>query len=154
MKIHGEEIQVRATIRRMDDYSGHADGPELVRGSRRACRSRASIFLTHGEEDAQLRSRLKLANGVVAAGKIVRPSLDDVYDLDGDAARLIESETRPRIDPLQVAKPDWHNDLTKLVIDLNEEVKKAADEKSRAVILRRLRRALSGDAGRGGEANE
>ncbi len=90
---------------------------------------------------------------MVAAGKIIRPRLDDVYDLDGDQARLVESETRPRIDPLQVAKPDWHNDLTKLVLDLNEEVKKAADEKSRAVILRRLRRALAGNGARG-EANE
>ena len=30
VKIMGEEITVRATIRQFEDYSGHADGPELV----------------------------------------------------------------------------------------------------------------------------
>ena len=32
VKIMGEEINVRATIRQFEDYSGHADGPELVHG--------------------------------------------------------------------------------------------------------------------------
>jgi metallo-beta-lactamase family protein len=154
VKIHGEDIQVRATVRRFEDYSGHADGPELVQWVKERLPIARNIFLTHGEEEAQLAFEAELANDVVAAGKIVRPRLDDVYDLDGASARLVESETRPRIDPLSVAKPDWHNDLTKLVLDLNEEVKKAADEKSRGVILRRLRRALAGDGARGGEANE
>jgi hypothetical protein len=33
--------------------------------------------------------------------------------------------------------------LTALILDINEKVAEAADEKSRAVILRRLRRALN-----------
>jgi metallo-beta-lactamase family protein len=29
VRIHGEEIKVRARMRTLDLYSGHADGPEL-----------------------------------------------------------------------------------------------------------------------------
>ena len=152
VKIHGEDIQVRATIRRFEDYSGHADGPELVQWMKERLPIAGHVFLTHGEAEGQIAMQAELANGVLAAAKIIRPSLDDVYDLDGPAAQLVESETRPRIDPLSVAKTSWHNDLTSLVLDLSAEVNKAADEKSRAVILRRLRGALSGKGG--GDASD
>ena len=42
---------------------------------------------------------------------------------------------------------DWHNDLAELVLDLNQEVAKAPDERARSIILRRLRRALTGEGG-------
>ena len=41
-----------------------------------------------------------------------------------------------------VARLDWHNDLSKLLLDVTEAVDTAADEKGRATIIRRLRRAL------------
>ena len=31
VRIQGEPVKVNARIRRIDDYSGHADGPELAR---------------------------------------------------------------------------------------------------------------------------
>ena len=40
---------------------------------------------------------------------------------------------------------DWHNDLAELVLDINQDVAKAPDERARSVILRRLRRALTGE---------
>ena len=152
VKISGDEIQVRATVRRFEDYSGHADGPELVQWVKERLPIARNVFLTHGEEDGQLALANDLGGGVVDAGKIIRPSLDDVYDLDGASAALVESETRPRIDPLSVARPDWNNDLTKLILDLNAEVKSAADEKARGVIMRRLRKALMGKGG--GDASD
>ncbi len=101
-----------------------------------------TVFLTHGEEDAQLALEQAIAGPVVAGDCVLRPRLDDVYDLSGGTCALLAAETRPRLDPALVAKPDWHNDLTRLVLDINEEVAQAADEKARAVIIRRLRRAL------------
>jgi metallo-beta-lactamase family protein len=47
--------------------------------------------------------------------------------------------------PQAVGRFDWNNDLTDLILDINDTVTKAADEKSRAVILRRLRRALTAE---------
>ena len=70
------------------------------------------------------------------------PSLDSVYDLSGDACAFVAEETHPRIDPTMVARFDSHNDMADLLLDIKEVVDKAGDEKSRAVILRRLRRAL------------
>jgi metallo-beta-lactamase family protein len=75
---------------------------------------------------------------------ILIPSLDSVYELTGDACAFVAEETHPRIDPTMVARFDSHNDMADLLLDIKQTVDKAGDEKSRAVILRRLRRALSG----------
>ena len=40
---------------------------------------------------------------------------------------------------------DWHNELADLVLDINQDVAKAPDERARGIIIRRLRRALAGD---------
>jgi metallo-beta-lactamase family protein len=37
---------------------------------------------------------------------------------------------------------DWHNDMSKLVLDINERIAAAADDRARGIIVRRLRRAL------------
>ena len=37
---------------------------------------------------------------------------------------------------------DWHNDMSKLILDINERIEAAADDRARGVIIRRLRRAL------------
>ena len=54
VKIHGDEIEVKAAIRRMDDYSGHADAPELVAWIKARLPIAKALFLTHGEENAQI----------------------------------------------------------------------------------------------------
>jgi metallo-beta-lactamase family protein len=152
--IMGDEIKVAATIRRIDDYSGHADGPELVQWVKERLPVKRSIFLTHGEEEAQ-KALAEDIRGLVPDDCIVRPRLDDVYDLTGPACALLAEETKPRIDPAQVAKLDWNNDLQSLILDINEELKGAADARSKAVILRRLRRALAdGTTGQAGAGQE
>lgn len=145
VKIMGEEITVRATIRQFEDYSGHADGPELVQWLKERKPIGKTVFLTHGEEDPQMALQQAITGVIVESDCIIRPRLDDVYDLSGDACALLVSETRPRIDPSVVAKPDWNNDLTGLHLDIDQEIGKAADAKSRAIIIRRLKRALAGE---------
>lgn len=144
--IMGDEIKVAATIRRIDDYSGHADGPELVQWIKERLPVKRSIFLTHGEEEAQV-ALAEDIRGLVPDDCIVRPRLDDVYDLTGPACALLADETEPRIDPANVAKLDWNNDLQSLILDIGEELKQASGTKAKAVILRRLRRALADQNG-------
>lgn len=144
--IMGDQIKVAATIRRIEDYSGHADGPELVQWIKERLPVGRSIFLTHGEEDAQV-ALAEDIRGLVPDDCIIRPRLDDVYDLTGNACALLSEETKPRIDPTSVAKLDWNNDLQSLILDIGEELKGAADARSKAVIIRRLRRALAGENG-------
>lgn len=147
--IMGEQIRVKAAIRRIEDYSGHADGPELVQWVKERLPIGRTIFLTHGEEEGQR----ALAEDIKALGLphdcVLIPSLDSVYDISGASCAFLGEETKPRIDPTMTAKLDSHNDMADLILDIREAVGRAGDEKSKAVILRRLRRALSGEGGDG-----
>ncbi len=143
VRIMGQQVAVAATIRRIEDYSGHADGPELVAWIKQRLPIAKNLFLTHGEEE----SSLALANDVksfVAENRIIRPALDEAYDLSGDLAQIITSTVKPRIDHAAVATPDWHNDTQSLIMDLQDTLKNAATDKDRGVILRKLKRALVG----------
>ena len=63
---HGEEIEVRATIRRFEDYSGHADGPELVQWMKERLPIAKTVFLTHGEEAPQVALREAITGIIVS----------------------------------------------------------------------------------------
>jgi len=41
-----------------------------------------------------------------------------------------------------VVNLDWHNDMSKLILDINDAMEAAADDRARGVIIRRLKRAL------------
>jgi metallo-beta-lactamase family protein len=140
----GETISVKAAIRRIEDYSGHADGPELVQWVKERLPIGRSIFLTHGEEEGQRALAEDLADLGMPHECVVIPSLDSVYELSGSGCVHLSAETRPRIDPTMVARLDSHNDLADLILDIRDAVDSAGDEKAKGVILRRLRRALSG----------
>ena len=142
--IMGEEITVKAAIRQIEDYSGHADGPELVQWVKERLPIGRSIFLTHGEEEGQRALAEDLQGIGMAHDCILIPSLDSVYDMTGEACAFVAEATHPRIDPTMVARFDSHNDMADLILDSKDTVSKAGDEKSKAAILRRLRRALSG----------
>ena len=50
-----------------------------------------------------------------------------------------------------VARLDSSNEMADLVLDIQEAVSRAADEKAKAALLRRIRRALSADGSGGGD---
>jgi metallo-beta-lactamase family protein len=141
VRIQGDEFKVRARIRSIDLYSGHADGPQLTEWVRKRLPIHHNVFLVHGEEPELdgLRARL---DGVVEPEKILIPALDESYQLTTAGARLVEAGVPPRIDRQKVARLDWHNDASKLILDINDALAATADEKARGVLMRRLRRAL------------
>ncbi len=141
VKIMGEDVTVAAAIRKLDDYSGHADGPELVQWVKERLPVAKTIFLTHGEEDPQIAFAENL-RGLVPDDCIIRPRLDDVFDLNAEKCAVIVEDTKPRIDPTSVAKLDWNNDLQSLVLDIEDQLKTVADAKGKAVLVRKLRDAL------------
>src|SRR5690606_15571719 len=51
VRIQGEEVKVRARIRQLDIYSGHADGPALIRWIEERERVKRAILLVHGEDE-------------------------------------------------------------------------------------------------------
>ncbi len=144
VRIQGEEFSVRAQIRSLDLYSGHADGPELAEWIKERRPLSHDLFLVHGEHDAieGLAARL---DGIVDAAKILRPVLDEAFDLTDAGARRIEGAPYPRLPAEKVARLDWHNDVSRLLLDINDTLAARPDEKQRAVIIRRLRAALEAD---------
>ena len=55
---------------------------------------------------------------------------------------VLETGRPRRLMPTDVAHLDWHNELSRLLLDINQAVGNQADEQGRATVIRRLRRAL------------
>jgi metallo-beta-lactamase family protein len=142
VRIQGEEIKVAARIAPFDEYSGHADGPELTRWIAGRRPIQRGVFLVHGEEPAISDLSGRIAERIVPAAKIFRPILDDIYELTGAAPTPVDGRHRRRLAPEAVVALDWHNDMSELVLDISERIDAAADDRARGVIIRRLRRAL------------
>lgn len=145
VRIYGEEINVKARIRNLDLYSGHADGPELAAWMKARQPIRGGVFLLHGEDRAIEGLRGRLAE-FLSPDRIIVPSLDGAFRLEKQGAvDISETAPKPRIDPIHAGHTDWHNDYQALVLDIQSELAKAADAKARGVVLRKLRRALAAE---------
>ena len=142
VRIQGEQIKVAARIRRLDDYSGHADGPELARWIAARRPIERGVFLVHGEEEALAGLSERIAERTVPAAKVFAPLLDDVFELTTSAPTPLDGGRRRRLAPEAVVNLDWHNEMSELILDINDAIEAAADDRARGVIIRRLRRAL------------
>ncbi|SFU21444.1 MBL fold metallo-hydrolase [Mesorhizobium sp. YR577] len=146
VRIQGDEVDVKAHIGQFDLYSGHADASELVSWVKKCSPIRQTIFLTHGEEAGLAGLRMRLANASFRDASVVLPLIDDAYELGPTGSRQVDLNRPRRLHPEKVARLDWHNDLSRLLIDITESVNAVADERGRAAIIRRLRRALKSSA--------
>lgn len=142
VRIQGEEIKVAARIRRIDDYSGHADGAELLKWIVERAPIRRGIFLVHGEDRALSGLRSRVESHFGKSLQAIVPELDARYDLAGARARALDGTSRRRLAPKSVASLDWHNEMSKLLLDINERLDRAPDDQAREIIIRTLQRAL------------
>jgi metallo-beta-lactamase family protein len=142
VRIQGDEIKVAARIRMIDEYSGHADGSELARWIAARRPVQRGVFLVHGEDSAIAGLAGRVVERIIPAAMLFQPVLDDAYELSTPAPTLVEDPRRRRLAPQAVVNLDWHNEMSKLILDINERIEAAADERARGVIIRRLRRAL------------
>jgi hypothetical protein len=88
VRIQGEEFTVRARIRTLDLYSGHADGTELVDWIKARLPIRHEVFLVHGEEAAMAALADRLT-GIVDPAKVLRPELDEGFALTPTGSRRL-----------------------------------------------------------------
>jgi metallo-beta-lactamase family protein len=142
VRIQGEEIRVAARIRMIDEYSGHADGAGIARWIAARRPIARGLFLIHGEENAIAGLAERVAERILPAAKIYQPVLDDIYELSTSEPRVLDVDHRRRLAPEAVTRLDWHNEMSELMLDINDRVAAAADDRARGVIIRRLRRAL------------
>lgn len=77
IKMHGEEVPVKAHITQVQSFSVHADGPGLIEWMRTASEAPAAVFVVHGEVGAAdvfsdlIRSELKWNSSVPHDGQVV-----------------------------------------------------------------------------------
>ena len=145
VRIQGEGYAVRARLRTIDLYSGHADAPELADWIRARAPVRHAVFLVHGEPPA-LAGMVTRLSEEFEADRLICPVLDEGFVLTPAGAQRLEGEIPlPRLQPEQVAVLDWHNDVSKLILDIDDALKNTADARNRDLLIRKLRRALDAD---------
>lgn len=143
--IQGEDIKVKAKIRKLDAYSGHADGAELASWIVERKPIHKALFLTHGEEDQMVALKAKVEALGIDGEKVVMPALDDEITLSSTGSLTLISADEQRVKPKKTTSPDWDNDLAEMVSAVRDGFHSAADEKARAAFVRHMRRALEMD---------
>ena len=142
VRIHGQEIAVRARIRSIEGYSAHADRSELLAWAKRRRPVRRTLFLDHGEEQALAALREALTAEGLDAEAIVVPELDETFTLEL-AEPPLRTRAAPRIAPeLARAREDWHNAYARLLLDLGQRLQALPSDTGRLALLRRLRALL------------
>lgn len=139
IRIQGEPIRVRATIRDLDIYSGHADAPALERWAKARGAIHRNLFLTHGEPEA-LRALLRRLSEASLSEEIIIPDLDDRFVLSAGGSERQKGE--PRMSPESVAALDWHNARSELLSSLDEVLEHAGSDADRARIIESLMRKV------------
>lgn len=142
VRIHAEEIDVRARIRVLDVYSGHADCNGLLAWIAACQPVTRGIFLMHGEDTARAALRAALIAAGAPADKIIIPGLDTRWAL-ADRGPLLRRSHHPRIaEPRRIAE-DWHNIYAQTVLDLAETLRGLADDDARETLLHAVRETLA-----------
>jgi metallo-beta-lactamase family protein len=141
VRIQGDEIMVRARIRTLDLYSGHADGPELAEWIAARMPIRRGLFLIHGEEAALagLKQRVEAA---VAPATVTLPTLDAAFVLGPCHPWTVEPPHGARLAPQQMGHQDWHNDMSRLVFDINNRMRSSKTDDERRALMSQLRKAM------------
>jgi metallo-beta-lactamase family protein len=137
VRISGQDVAVRARIRRIDSYSAHADRSELIDWISARRPIGGSLFLTHGEQGAI--ASLHAATATVS-GSVLTPLVGERYGLlPGLPARRLATG---RPDAQQIIGRDWQNDYAELAVSLKHRLQSIADANVRREALRRMGQVL------------
>ncbi len=143
VRIHGQEIQVRANIRQIDCYSAHADQGELCQWIKDRLPVHKSIFLTHGENTSRTAFRDLLVEQGIEHDKIIMPHLDDTFQLTGAKAPTLSSSiTKRPIDKSIAAPIDWHNEYAQFLLQLAEKLRQLPTADDRHDLLEKLEQSV------------
>lgn len=136
VRIHGREVKVNARIRRIGNYSAHADQGELVAWVRERLPVHAGLFLTHGDDGAREVLKEHLIAEGIAADRIVLPGLDEevALTIEPETAPLPVQEKRSRVAPADMAT-DWYNDYASLLLKLGKTLEDMDDNDRRRALL-------------------
>lgn len=142
VRIQGEDVRVRARIRELDVYSGHADSASLSDWLAAREPVAGRVFLAHGEPMGLegLKSRLVAAGR--AEGAVIIPQLDQGFRLTASAVTPFEGPDG-RLVPGAAARPDWHNARARLLEALNDRLQTLPSDDDREALLATLARSIA-----------
>ncbi len=141
VRIHGEEIPVRARIRSMGNYSAHADHSELMAWIGKRLPAHGAIFLTHGEDEERHALRDALLKTGIGSDQVILPLLDDQVDLQAGGGRTMLQPEARRMD-LNQLNADWHNAYSSFVLDLSNRLHAAGSDAERLKLMAGLKDKL------------
>ncbi|HLI14377.1 MAG TPA: MBL fold metallo-hydrolase [Alphaproteobacteria bacterium] len=145
VRIRGEEVRVRARIRALDTYSGHASRSDLVRWAKDRFPVRSAIFLTHAEEAARIAMQRALINAGCTRSAVCLPGFDETIELvPNGRPRVLPPEpgSTPRLDRQTLKPTDWHNAYARLLLDFSQTLRKLPGDNEREELINRLQSEL------------
>jgi metallo-beta-lactamase family protein len=145
VKLMGEEIEVKASIRKLEIYSGHGDRRDLRDWVEARLPIQRGLFLVHGETSALEGMRENVLTLGLDPERVILPDLDQRFQLDRlDGALALEDGRR--LEPARSEEVkrgwDWHNELSAVSLDLRRQLDSLPDDKTRMNLLKDLRRML------------
>lgn len=146
VSIFGEHITVKATIRQIDTYSGHADQADLRLWLKGRLPIHHTTFLVHGEEGALLAQQQTLIELGLTQEQVIIPALDQRFELNQKQGAVLVETGKRRLTPekAEAARKgwDWTNDLAALNLDLKTYLQDLPTDKSRQQTLKEFRRLM------------
>lgn len=139
VRISGQDVIVRAAIRRIDSYSAHADQGEL--GDWIAARApiAGNLFLVHGEDGA-IDALRELAEARVQGLRVLVPEIGETYALPhGAPARRLKTG---RADLSAALGRDWQNAYADFATSLKRELSAIRDARQREKAIAAMRKVL------------
>ncbi|MBP3126316.1 MBL fold metallo-hydrolase [Thalassospira sp. ER-Se-21-Dark] len=140
VRIHGDEIEVRARIRTLDVYSGHADQDMLLQWTKNRLPVTRQIFLTHGEEGARAAFREVLMAHGIEEKLISMPMLDDTVTLKKGKGQ--PAIPQARLSGEELSRDDWHNLYAGTVTALSEKLRSLETAEERKEMLEKVLRDI------------
>ncbi|MEP7005743.1 MAG: MBL fold metallo-hydrolase [Sphingomonas bacterium] len=139
VRIWGEDIVVRAQIRRIESYSAHADQDGLVAWMAARQPIGGSLFLSHGEASS-IDALRRLAESRKIATAIVVPEMGEVYRLSAASPAARIKTGSPQLQ--EVVGRDWQNNYADFATSLKRQLAEIRDAAARQHAVDDMRAVL------------
>ena len=146
VRIHGKEFKIKAAIRRLGNYSAHADQSELIDWIVERGPVAGGIFLNHGDDEARGELRRLLGKKGFDINDIHLPQFDESFDITAGTPKekgRVASAGRDRVRiPQTELLTDWYNDYAALIIELTNRLEGEKDDDRRRELIKQMRGVL------------
>ena len=140
VRIHGREFNVAASIRRIGNYSAHADQSELADWIMERTPVAGRLFLNHGDDGARRALAEVLSERGLDPEKVVIPSFDEAFELVAGTAQS-KGRVAARIEDAALER-DWHSDYAVFILRLADRLQSTTDSAKREQLIAHLEAAL------------